>query len=119
VASEDPTTRAIVRGSLANMGVAVSEVFGGVLPPWLGERGYDALIADATFDPETLATLRAAIPPSSGAAAPKLLLLVPRDPLGAPWPAADEADEQLAQPFSGMQLALKLRRLLGAQAVRV
>jgi hypothetical protein len=33
--------------------------------------------------------------------------------------AAKAADEELAQPFSGMQLALKLRRMLGAQAVRV
>jgi serine/threonine protein kinase len=119
VASEDPTTRAIVRGSLANMGVAVTEVFGGVMPPWLGERRFDALIADTGVDDETLATLRSATPTSSGAASPKLLLLVSRDQAGAPLLAAKAADEELAQPFSGMQLALKLRRLIGAQAVRV
>jgi serine/threonine protein kinase len=115
VASEDPTTRAIVRGSLANMGVAVSEVCAGVQPAWLGERRFDALIADATFDRAALADVRA----SGGDPEPKLLILVARD--GAGREVADElgADEQLAQPFSGMQLALKLRRLIGAQAVRV
>src|SRR3954454_10931021 len=115
VASEDPTTRAIVRGSLANMGVAVSEVCAGVQPAWLGERRFDALITDATFDRELLATVRA----SGGEPAPKLLMLVGRD--GSGCDAVDEfgADEELTQPFSGMQLALKLRRLIGAQAVRV
>jgi serine/threonine protein kinase len=115
VASEDPTTRAIVRGSLANMGVAVSEVGAGVMPTWLGERRFDALIADATFDREALAGVRA----SGGDPAPKLLLLVGRDGSGCDWADVVRADEELAQPFSGMQLAMKLRRLIGAQAVRV
>ena len=115
VASEDPTTRAIVRGSLANMGVAVSEVYAGLMPPWLGDRRFDALIADATFDSDVLANVRA----SGGDPAPKLLLLVGRDDAGGGAAEALGADEELSQPFSGMQLALKLRRLIGAQAVRV
>ena len=115
VASEDAMTRAIVRGSLANMGVAVSEVAAGALPPWLGERRFDALIADASVDAETLATVRS----SGGNPPPKLLLLVGRDAAGGGEAEAMGADEELAQPFSGMQLALKLRRLIGAQAVRV
>ena len=115
VASEDPTTRAIVRGSLANMGVAVSEVTTAVRPSWLGERRFDALIADATFDPEAIVSVRA----SGGDPAPKLLLLVGRDGSGSELVGELEADEELSQPFSGMQLALKLRRLIGAQAVRV
>src|SRR5436190_21799134 len=117
VASEDPTTRAIVRGSLANMGVAVSEVISADLPAWLGDRRFDCLICDSDFDRQTLAILRNAVPSNSGAA-PKLLVLVPRHE-GPEQALALDADEQLAQPFSGMQLALKLRRLLGAQAVRV
>jgi serine/threonine protein kinase len=115
VASEDPTTRAIVRGSLANMGVAVSELTTGVEPSWLGERRFDALIADATFDREMLASVRAC----GGDPAPKLLLLVGRNGSGSDRGGELDADEELAQPFSGMQLALKLRRLIGAQAVRV
>lgn len=115
VASEDPTTRAIVRGSLANMGVAVSELTAGDEPSWLGERRFDALIADATFDREVLASVRAC----GGDPAPKLLLLVGRDGMGGDLGGVLDADEELAQPFSGMQLALKLRRLIGAQAVRV
>jgi serine/threonine protein kinase len=115
VASEDPTTRAIVRGSLANMGVAVSEVTAAVRPSWLGERRFDALIADATFDPEAIVSVRA----SGGDPAPKLLLLVGRDGSGSELVGELDADEELSQPFSGMQLALKLRRLIGAQAVRV
>jgi serine/threonine protein kinase len=115
VASEDPTTRAIVRGSLANMGVAVSELTAGDEPSWLGARRFDALIADATFDREALASVRAC----GGDPAPKLLLLVGRNGSGGELGAELDADEELAQPFSGMQLALKLRRLIGAQAVRV
>src|SRR3954463_7391876 len=115
VASEDPTTRAIVRGSLANMGVAVSEVCAGVQPAWLGERRFDALIADASFDLDALADLRASV----GDPTPKVLLLVGRDGAGSELSQVFGADEELSQPFSGMQLALKLRRLIGAQAVRV
>jgi serine/threonine-protein kinase len=115
VASEDPTTRAIVRGSLANMGVAVSEVCAGVQPAWLGDRRFDALIADASFDREALASVRA----SGGGPTPKLLFLLGRDGAGSESAEEVGADEELAQPFSGMQLALKLRRLIGAQAVRV
>jgi serine/threonine-protein kinase len=114
VASEDPTTRAIVRGSLANMGVAVSEVGAGVKPAWLGERRFDALIADVTCDTSTVNEVRAA----GGDPPPKLLLLVNRDGSGAELAEQLGADEELAQPFSGMQLAMKLRRLIGAQAVR-
>ena len=117
VASDDPTTRAIVRGSLANMGVAVSEIVSGELPLWLGERRFDCLICDSSFDPDILAALRDSVPPGTGSA-PKVLVLVPRGE-GAAEALALGADEQLAQPFSGMQLALKLRRLLGMQAVRV
>jgi serine/threonine protein kinase len=115
VASDDPMTRAIVRGSLANMGVAVSELCGGESPTWLRERRFDALITDADFDREVLAAIRA----SGGSPEPKLLLLTGRG--GEPDAAAREldADDELAQPFSGMQLASKLRRLIGAQAVRV
>jgi serine/threonine-protein kinase len=120
VASGDPMTRAIVRGSLANMGVSVSEVDDGELPAWLGERRFDALIADASFDPGRLAAIRELLAARTGTAPPKVLVLVPRAGLGMPLPAeVPSADEQLAQPFSGMQLALKLRRLLGPQAVRV
>jgi serine/threonine-protein kinase len=115
VASEDPTTRAIVRGSLANMGVAVSEVAAGMRPAWLGERRFDALIADASFERGALEEVRA----SGGDPTPKLLFLVGRDGNGSELAEALDADEQLSQPFSGMQLALKLRRLIGAQAVRV
>jgi serine/threonine-protein kinase len=115
VASEDPTTRAIVRGSLANMGVAVSEVCAGVEPAWLGDRRFDALIADASFDRDALASVRA----SGGDPTPKLLFLVDRNGGGCEIAEAVGADEELSQPFSGMQLALKLRRLIGAQAVRV
>src|SRR3954470_6134011 len=115
VASEDPTTRAIVRGSLANMGVAVSEVCAGVTPAWLGERRFDAVIADASFDLDALANVRASV----GDPTPKLLLLVGRDGSGSDLSQVLGADEELSQPFSGMQLALKLRRLIGAQAVRV
>ncbi|HEX6714066.1 MAG TPA: serine/threonine-protein kinase [Thermoleophilaceae bacterium] len=115
VASEDPTTRAIVRGSLANMGVAVSEVCAGMKPAWLGERRFDALIADSSFDRDELEGVRA----SGGDPTPPLLFLVGRDGAGCDLAEALDADEQISQPFSGMQLALKLRRLIGAQAVRV
>jgi serine/threonine protein kinase len=114
VASDDPTTRAIVRGSLANMGVAVSEVCADVRPAWLGERRFDALIADEKFDRDLLADVRAL----GGDPPPKLLLLVGRDGATPGVAEAVAADDELAQPFSGMQLALKLRRLVGAQAVR-
>ena len=114
VASEDPTTRAIVRGSLANMGVAVFEVTSAVRPVWLGERRFDALIADATFDRDALAGVRA----SGGDPQPRLLVLVGRDGSGRATAEELGADEELAQPFSSIQLALKLRRLIGAQAVR-
>jgi serine/threonine protein kinase len=115
VASDDPTTRAIVRGSLANMGVAVSELCAGETPAWLGERRFDALITDPDFDREVLAGIRA----SAGTPEPKLLLLTGRGAEPAAAAGELDADEELAQPFSGMQLASKLRRLIGAQAVRV
>src|SRR5436190_649302 len=117
VVSEDPTTRAIVRGSLANMGVSVSEITSVELPTWVAEpeRRFDALIADSGFDPDALAALRAVLG-AGDAVTPKMLVLVPR---GAPAAVAMDADDELAQPFSGMQLALKLKRLLGPQAVRV
>jgi serine/threonine protein kinase len=115
VASDDPTTRAIVRGSLANMGVAVSEVCADVKPAWLGGRGFDALITDEEFDRDALAHVRA----NGGDPPPKLLLLVGRDGATPGIAEAIAADDQLAQPFSATQLALKLRRLIGAQAVRV
>jgi serine/threonine-protein kinase len=116
VASDDPTTRAIVRGSLANMGVAVTETTGeSDLPDWFTERSFDALIADVEVDGDSLTAMREAMVTANGDK-PKLLLLVPR---GAQAAVPDiEADDILAQPFSGMQLALKLRRLLGPQAVR-
>jgi DNA-binding response OmpR family regulator len=97
------------------MGVAVSEVGAGVKPAWLGERRFDALIADVTCDTSTVNELRAA----GGDPPPKLLLLVNRDGSGSELVEQLGADEELAQPFSGMQLAMKLRRLIGAQAVRV
>jgi serine/threonine protein kinase len=120
IASSDATTRAIVRGSLANMGVAISELREGELPRWLGDQRFDALIVDARFDRDELAAARGLVESRSGSGTPKVLVLVPRAGLGeAPPPDLPDADEQLAQPFSGMQLALKLRRLLGPQAVRV
>ena len=85
------------------------------MPPWLGDRRFDALITDSSFDPDTLEAVRE----RGGEPAPKVLLLVGRGEAGADSAAALRADEQLAQPFSSMQLALKLRRLIGAQAVRV
>jgi serine/threonine-protein kinase len=118
IASDDPGTRAIVRGSLANMGVAVWEVQSGEVPPWLGERHFDAVIADLAFDSSRLADLRQAAGRDPAGHGAKLLLLVPRGG-GEPPDAAMYADAELGQPFSGMQLALKLRRLLGPQAVRV
>ena len=118
VASDDPTTRAIVRGSLANMGVSVSEVGGGDLPAWISERRFDALIADADLDPESFAVVRGSISTGDAGSPPKLLMLVQRGRPGALDPSVVGADESLAQPFSGMQLALKLRRMLGPQAVR-
>jgi serine/threonine protein kinase len=114
VASDDAMTRAIVRGSLANMGVAVSEVSGDEMPAWLGERRFDLLIADAGCAYQSIETLRSA--PQPGGGEPKLLVLAPRGAAHTPVPGADD---ELATPFSGMQLALKLRRLLGPQAVRV
>src|SRR6478752_5466993 len=91
VASEDPMTRAVVRGSLANMGVAVSEVCAGAVPPWLGDRRFDALITDSSFDQETLEAVRE----RGGEPAPKVLLLVGRGEAGADGAAALRADEQL------------------------
>jgi serine/threonine protein kinase len=114
VASDDPATRAVVRGSLANLGVAVSEVGSGEIPPWLGDRRFDALIASSDFGADELGRLRGTMQPADGSPGPKLLVLVPRDAAHG----AAGADAELAQPFSGMQLALKLRRLLGPQAVR-
>jgi hypothetical protein len=81
----------------------------------LGERRFDALIADSSFDRDALEGVRA----SGGDPTPKLLILVGRNGDGYELAEAMDADEQLSQPFSGMQLALKLRRLIGAQAVRV
>jgi hypothetical protein len=97
------------------MGVAVSEVCSGATPAWLGERRFDALIADASFDRDALRGVRE----SGGDPTPKLLILIGRDGAGSDLVDALDADEELSQPFSGMQLALKLRRLIGAQAVRV
>jgi serine/threonine-protein kinase len=119
VASDDPTTRAIVRGSLANMGVSVSEVQTGDRPPWLSDRRFDAVIADFAYDAGELAELRRTLQSGSGAHEPKVLLLVPRGLGDRPGTDALRADAELGQPFSGMQLALKLRGLLGPQAVRV
>ncbi|MEA2492107.1 MAG: hypothetical protein QOJ29_18, partial [Thermoleophilaceae bacterium] len=42
----------------------------------------------------------------------------PRDGRGTSNSGLADADDELGQPFSGMQLALKLRRLLGPQAVK-
>src|SRR3954451_14237392 len=94
VASGDPMTRAIVRGSLANMGVAVSDVDEGELPRWLGDRRFDVVIADAAFDRAKLAELRELLASGSGGRGPKLLVLVPRAGLGPPLPPdITDADE--------------------------
>jgi serine/threonine-protein kinase len=119
VASDDPTTRAIVRGSLANMGVSVSEIEAGEWPPWLSDRRFDAVIADSALGAGKLDELRRTLQSGSGASEPKVLVLVPRGLGDRPGADALGADAELAQPFSGMQLALKLRGLLGPQAVRV
>jgi serine/threonine-protein kinase len=119
VASENAATRAVVRGSLANMGVAVSEVRSGEIPAWLRDRRFDAVIASSDFAPEELSRLRRMMQPADGSPGPKLLILVSREPAERRAADATGADAELAQPFSGMQLALKLRRLLGPQAVRV
>src|SRR3954449_5297358 len=74
VVSDDPTTRAIVRGSLANMGVSVSEVADGVIPPWLGDRRFDALVGDADVDVESLAAVRGLMSGGAADADPPLLL---------------------------------------------
>src|SRR3954451_5934587 len=97
------------------MGVAFSEGCAGVRPAWLGARRFVALIADASFDLDARANARASV----GDPTPKLLLFVGRDGSGSELSQVFGADEELSQPFSGMQLALKLRRLIGAQAVRV
>jgi serine/threonine-protein kinase len=119
VASDNPSTRAIVRGSLANMGVSVSELQTGDRPPWLGERHFDAVIADFALGADELADLRRTLQPDADAQGPKVLLLVPRGLGETAGADALDADAELGQPFSGMQLALKLRKLLGPQAVRV
>jgi serine/threonine-protein kinase len=119
VASDDPTTRAIVRGSLANMGVSVSEVQTGDRPPWLCDRRFDAVIADVALGAGELDELRRTLRSGTEAREPKVLLLVPRGLGDRAGTEALGADAELAQPFSGMQLALKLRGLLGPQAVRV
>ena len=118
VASDDPATCAVVRGSLANLGVVVVDVTSGDALDRASRRRFDALIADWRIGADQISRLRAAMPADEAGCPPKLLLLVPRQ---APVDRAIdgiEPDEELAQPFSGMQLALKLRRLLGPQAVR-
>jgi serine/threonine-protein kinase len=47
----------------------------------------------------------------------KLLLLVDHRRVGSRDVASAGADERLASPFSPLQLQVKLRKLLGAEAV--
>jgi serine/threonine-protein kinase len=47
----------------------------------------------------------------------KLLLLVEHSRVGARDVTSAGADERLASPFSPLQLQVKLRKLLGAEAV--
>jgi DNA-binding response OmpR family regulator len=101
------------------MGVSVSEVQTGDRPGWLCDRRFDAVIADVALGAGELDELRRTLESGTGGREPKVLLLVPRGLGDRASAAALRADAELAQPFSGMQLALKLRGLLGPQAVRV
>jgi serine/threonine protein kinase len=87
VASDDASTRAIVRGSLSCMGVAVSEVLSDELPPWLGDRRFDMIITDSAFDSGALTAIREALESGGRSPDPRLLVLVPRG-AGGPSPAA-------------------------------
>jgi DNA-binding response OmpR family regulator len=119
VASDDPSTRAIVRASLVNMGIAVAEVGAGDRPSWLAERRFDAVVADVAFGSDELAALRDDLQRGADVPAPKLLLIVPRGANARDAVERAGADAELGQPFSGMQLAMRMRRLLGDRAVRV
>lgn len=119
VASDDPATRAIVKASLVGVGAAVSEFAAGDRLPEPGGRAVDVVIADADFCAESLTALREHLARNRASAGPKLLLLVPRQRRALPDGIRASADAELSKPFSGLQLALKIRKLLGASAVRV
>jgi two-component system, OmpR family, response regulator len=116
VASDDSLTSAVVRGSLAGLGLAVGEITANETPAWLGERDVAAVIADSELSDETLTALCGLLN-DPNRPMPKLLVLVKRGAEPEPSPLGALADDELAKPFSGLQLAVALRRLLGRTAV--
>lgn len=119
VASDDPATRAIVKASLVGVGAAVNEFTSTDELPDADDRAVDVVIADTDFGADPLARLLAHLTPGHVGGGPKLMLLVPRQSKDVPDDLRARADAELAKPFSGMQLALRLRKLLGSSAVRV
>jgi serine/threonine-protein kinase len=119
VASDQASIRAVVRGSLAGLPLAIDElVEGDELVAMAGPQPVDALVVDAELGADEVARLAGAFQTLDGQR-PSLLLLVPR---GSAAHGMEElralADAELATPFSGLQLASRLRRLIGEEALR-
>jgi DNA-binding response OmpR family regulator len=119
VASDQASIRAVVRGSLAGLPLAIDElVEGDELAAVAGPQPVDALVVDAELGADEVARLAGAFQTLDGQR-PSLLLLVPR---GSAAHGMEElralADAELATPFSGLQLASRLRTLIGEEALR-
>jgi CheY-like chemotaxis protein len=115
LAGADPNTRAIARVALGDRidveeAPRADEILGAArdLRP-------DLVIVDweAPGAPDAVGALRADAVTRDA----KLLLLVDHARVGSRAVAAAGADERLASPFSPLQLQVKLRKLLGAEAV--
>ena len=115
LAGADSNTRAIARVALGNRidveeTPRAEEILGAArdLRPDLVIVDWDAPGA-----PDAVGALRADAVTRDA----KLLLLVDPARMGSRAVAAAGADERLASPFSPLQLQVKLRKLLGAEAV--
>jgi Protein kinase domain len=114
VASSDPTIFALVRGSLAALPVEVDEVRGGQIPDD-GRPPVDVLVVDATVGEDATRRLVEAVAAhSSSGERPRVLALIRRGASARELaPLREIADGFLGKPFSGLQLASRLRPLIG------
>jgi serine/threonine-protein kinase len=118
VASADAGTRTIVRASLSGLAVAIEETGASGPSGIAASQPVDALVIDWSMGIEAAERLLATIA-TADQERPRVLMLVPRrqDPEGLDALRA-LADAELATPFSGLQLASRLRALIGDEAMR-
>jgi len=118
VADQDPATRTMVRVALANSGLTVLEAGdAGSLSALARDHRPALLFIGAELLGRSAPGLAEALRSDGEAAGTKVVLLHRRGAAVAESDALDAVDDELATPFSPLQLLIKVRNLLGPEAI--